>query len=190
MGRGVRVIRLERIRERLDRRDEGSLQALGLVADRLVEKRVLDHRRSVWREDLEQANVVLVELLQPELREDDHTLHLGAATERHGDDRLLDVGAAGNVNRELAALGVGDEERLAPASRRAGDPFAHLRRERLGALVRVGELPVPRRRNEELARPDVDAAAVAVEERPELAHDRLADRRHVVQPAELPGEAL
>src|SRR5439155_217028 len=113
VGRGVRVIRLERIRERLDRRDEGSLQALGLVADRLVEKRVLDHRRSVWREDLEQANV-----------------------------------------------------------------------------VRVGELPVPRRRNEELARPDVDAAAVAVEERAELTHDRLADRRHVVQPAELPGEAL
>src|SRR5439155_8433324 len=33
VGRGVRVIRLERIRERLDRRDEGSLQALGLVAD-------------------------------------------------------------------------------------------------------------------------------------------------------------
>ena len=59
-------------------------------AARLVETRVLERDRRVPGEHLDQADVVLVELVDSELRDHDHADHARADAERDGDDRLLD----------------------------------------------------------------------------------------------------
>ena len=70
-------------------------------------------------------------------------------------------------------------------------PSPILQRERLDALLGVRiDVAAPGDRDELVAVDDVDAAAVVVDEHPQLVHDRLADLAHVVQPVELAGEAL
>ena len=54
---------------------EQLLQVLGFPALRLVEPCVLERDGRVTAEHLEQTEVVLVELVDPELRDDDHADH-------------------------------------------------------------------------------------------------------------------
>jgi len=61
-------------------------------------------------EDLEQANVVLVELVEPELRDDDHADDLRAVAQRHREKRFLDLGRPGDLGAELAVRCVVDEQ--------------------------------------------------------------------------------
>ena len=62
---------------------EQRLGALGLAPLLLVEPRVLERDRRLAGEHLEQANVVLVELVQAELRDDDHAGDARPVAQRH-----------------------------------------------------------------------------------------------------------
>ena len=75
-------------------------------------------------EHLEQSQVVLVELVETELRDDDHADHAGAVVHRHGDDRLVDLRGALDLDRELAGRGVVEEQRLAGLDDPAGEALA------------------------------------------------------------------
>ena len=75
-------------------------------------------------EDLEQPNVVLVELVQAELRDDDHAHDARPVTERHRQKRLLDRIGALDLPAELAVRGVRDHDRLAELGAPAGDALA------------------------------------------------------------------
>ena len=102
-----------------------------------------------------------------------------------------DVVGPGDRDRVVALHRVVHEDRLAGLRGATGDPLADRARERLDALLRVGiDVASPGDRDEPLAVDDVDAAGVVVDEHPQLVHDRLADRAHVVQPVQLAGEAL
>src|SRR5436305_7465289 len=105
---------------------EQRLEVVGLASLGLVEARVLEGYRSVPGEHLEQPDVVLVELVDAELRDHDHADRTGAVAERYGDERLLDRVRAGNHHRVLALEGVADELRLQCRSRAAGDVLAEL----------------------------------------------------------------
>ena len=122
---------------------EQRLGALGLASLHLVEPGVLDRGRRVAGEHLEQAQVVVVELIETELRDDDHADHAGAVVHRHGDDRLLDLRGALDLDRELAGRGVVEEERLAGLDDAAGEPLADAGRGRPPPLVRSGAVSSP-----------------------------------------------
>ena len=89
------------------------------------------------REDFEEPNVVLVELSDPELREDDDTVYTRAVPERHGDHRLLDVPGARDRHGELAVERVREQERLARLRHAARDALADLAAQALGRLLAV-----------------------------------------------------
>ena len=95
-------------------------RALRLAARRLVEARVLDRDRGVAGEHLEQAHVVLVELVEPELRDRRSRRRRASrsAAARRASDSSID-GVPGNARAELAVRGVADQQRLA-ASPRSG----------------------------------------------------------------------
>ena len=59
-------------------------RALGLTPCRLVQAGVLDGHGRVSGEDFEQPDVVLVELVQAELRDDDHADDPRPVAQRHG----------------------------------------------------------------------------------------------------------
>ena len=65
---------------------------------RLVQARVLERDRGVAGEHLEQAHVVLVELVDAELRDHDDPDHARAVAERDGDERLV-IRGAGDLDR-------------------------------------------------------------------------------------------
>ena len=88
-----------RLRE-LARELEERLRALRLAALRLVEPRVLEGDRRVAGQHLEQPQVVGVELVEAELRDDDHAGHARAVLERDGEERLLDLGRADDLLAE------------------------------------------------------------------------------------------
>ena len=106
---------------------EQRLRALGLAALLLVEARVLERDRRLAREHLEQPDVVLVELVDAELRDHDRAGDARAVAQRHDGERLLELVGAGNPERELALERVRDEQRLAGLDRAARDALADLR---------------------------------------------------------------
>ena len=170
---------------------EQRLRALGLAPLRLVEARVLERDGRVAGEHLEQAQVVLVELVEAELRDDDGADHAGAVLERHGDDRLVDLGRALDLDRELALRRVREEQRLAGLDDAAGEALADAGPEDLGCgSVRRGQLALEGDRSELLAVADEDAAVVVVDQLAQLVRDRHADLANVVQAVQLAGERL
>ena len=89
-----------RLKSRSALRDlERGLGALGLESLGLVQACVLERDRGVAAQHLEQADVVLVELVDAELRDDDGADHAGAVAERDGDHRLVDVVACPGSSR-------------------------------------------------------------------------------------------
>ena len=117
------VVELDERRE-LPAELEQRRRALGLAPRRLVQARVLDCDRRVAGEHLQQPHVVLVELVQPELRDDDHADDAASVAKRHREQRLLDRVGAFDQLPELAVRGVGDDDRLAELGAAAGDSFA------------------------------------------------------------------
>ena len=95
-------------------------------------------------------------------------------------------------SRELVVGGVPDQERLAglcdPPRHAAADPRGQ-ELDRSARLVRE-QIAAERDRHQILAVAEEHAAVVVVDELPELVRDREPDPRDVVQPRELPGEAL
>ena len=144
------------------------------------------------REDLHDAQVVGVELVETELRDDEDARHPRAEAQRDGQDRLLDESRARDLLAELAVRRVADEQRLARLSDPAGDPAPDVRRadRDLRAGLGGGEVPPEGDRLELLALADEDTAVVVVDQEPELVGDRQPDLRDAVQARELPGQAL
>ena len=140
---------------------------------------------------LEQTYVVLVELILAELRDDDDSEHTGGVAQRDCDDRLGDSRGSRDLHRILAVESVRDEDTTARQGDPTRDSLSHPALEHVGRLVAVvAELAAERDRHEPVALGQVEAAVVVVDERSKLGHDRLADPGDVVQPAELPDEAL
>ena len=117
-------------------------------------------------EHLEQPQVVLVELVEAELGDDDRADDARAVVERDGEDRLLDLRGAFDLDRELALGGVAEEERLTGLDDAACDPLAHTGSQHLGrAAAGRGQLLEGDRR-QLLAVADEDAAVVVVDQEP------------------------
>jgi len=143
-------------------------------------------------EHLQQPLVVLVELLEAELRDHDHADHARAVTQRHGDQGLVDRLGAGDPERVLAVRGVADQQRLAGLGDPAGDALADLAREDVHARRRLAgrEVAAEGDRNEVVPVDHEDAAVVVIDQRAQLRRDHVADLAHVVQPVQLAAQAL
>ena len=189
-GQPADLVERRRLGE-LIREGEQRLRTLGLTALLLVEARVLECHRSLAGEHLEQAHVVLVELVGAELRDHDRAGDARAVAQRHGRKRLLELVGAGNALRELALERVRHEQRLARCDRAAGDALADLERVRVGGGADVRIVVADERdRQQVVAVAQDDTAVVVVDQQPELGRDRVADLAHVVQPVELARERL
>ena len=117
------VVEIDERRELPAELEQGR-RALGLAPRRLVEARVLDRDGRMAGEHLEQPHVVLVELVQPELRDDDDADDPGPVAKRHREQRLLDRVGALDQLPELAVRSVADDERLAELGAATGDTLA------------------------------------------------------------------
>ena len=105
---------------------EKSLRGLRLAALRLVEPRVLEGDGRVPGQHFEKPQVVGVELVEAELRDDDDAGHAQPVLERDCEERLLDLGRADDLLAELVASGVADEERVTGLGDAAGDSATDL----------------------------------------------------------------
>ena len=180
-GRGKLASELEQLR-----------RTLRLAARRLVEARILDRHGGVAREHLEQSNVVLVELVQTELRDDNHACDARAVAQRHGDERLLDRRRPGNARSELAVRGVVNEQGLPRLGAAARDTGADLRAEQLQRQRHRldDELASERDGNELLAVDDEHATVVVIDQGAQLGGDLVSDLADVVEAVELAAQAL
>ena len=171
---------------------EQCARALGLAALRLVEARVLERDGRVAGEHLEQAHVVLVELVEPELRERDDADHAGAVagaaprgtTRRSG--RCPGMNAA---NSQRAASPSRTDSPVCATRPVMPSPSLHASTSSVGRLL-AGELAAEGDRDEVLPVDDEHAAVVVIDQRAQLVRDREPDLAHVVQAVELAAQAL
>ena len=77
-------------------------------------------------EHFHQTDVVLVELVQAELRDHDDADDARSVRQRHDDLRFVDGVGAWKHPRELTVRCIGDEQRLAGLGNSAGDSLADL----------------------------------------------------------------
>ena len=165
------------------------LGALCLAPLLLVETCVLESDGRLAGEHLEQANVILVELVEAELRDHDHTGHPRAVSQRHEGERLLDLLRSRDPEPELALESVRHEQRLARLGDASGD--AHPDPLRVGVCRGVHARVVftdERDRPQLVAVSQHDTTVVVVDQEPKLGRDRLSDLLDVVEPVELPRE--
>ena len=101
-------------------------RALRLATSSFVEAGVLEGNRGVAGEHFQEANVVLVELVQAELRDHDDADDARSVRQRHDDLRFVDGVGAWKHPRELTVRCIGDEQRLAGLGNSAGDSLADL----------------------------------------------------------------
>ena len=139
---------------------------------------------------LEQADVVLVELVEAELRDHGHTDHARTEAERNVDLGLVDAVGSLHLPRQGEVRGVTDQQRLAGRRHVSGDALAELAREYLHRRLRAGECADERDRPHVLFLDDEHAAVVVVDQRAQLGRDHVADLAHVVQAVQLAAEAL
>ena len=143
-----------------------------------------------WRReagvDDEQPQVVVGELVEPELREDEDAEHLVVEHHRRQEHRFVEVvlgpgdGVRPRVGRGVAEV-LGDPVGRDPA----GDALAHRDAQLVGRLVDVlADLALHRDRDEVVADEPVDAGVVVVDELAQLGRDRLADLGDARQPAQ------
>ena len=111
-------------------------RALGLAPRGLVEAGVLERDGGVAGEHLEQADVVLVELVEAELRDHDHADDARPVGQRHDDQRLLDqrpCRGCTRANSQLAASPISSDSPVCGDAAR--DALADLAREDLERLL-------------------------------------------------------
>ena len=174
------------------REREERFRALRLAALGLVQPRVLERDGDVPGHHLEQAEIVAVELVQAELRDHDDARHALAELDRDGEERLLDLGGAGDLLAGLVTRRVPDEERLSRLRDPPGDPAADLDRQQLDGVLRQVPVEVaPERDGHEVVLvADEQAAVVVIDQEPELVRDGEPDLGDVVEARQLPREAL
>jgi len=143
-------------------------------------------------ENFHDAEIVRVELVEPELRDDDDADHPGSEAERNGEQRLLDQGRARDLLAELAVRGVAHEERLAGLGDATRDSAAHLRREHFDWRTRLRGCQIAAERDGKqlVSVAQEDSAVVVVDQETQLVGDGETDPGDVVQPGELSREAL
>ena len=160
----------------------------------LVEQpRVLERHGRRRRERLEQAEVVGVELVQPELRQHDRADHPVVEPHRDGQDRLVDLGRSLDLLRELAVVRVRGVDGLAGLGDPPGDALAHGGDQQLlGLALVLGERAHERHRVQRPARgvEQVDPAVVELHELAEVLEDRLRDVADVLEAVQLARDAL
>ena len=141
------------------------------------------------RQDLEEPLIVLVELCEPQLRQDDHTDDLVPRDHRDGDHRFEQVVVgSGDRDRELDLTSIRGQQGGLRERDVAGDPLAQLRHECGEGLGRVlGEQLAPERDREQgvaVGLEQVDPAVVVVDDRSELRRDRGCDLLDVAEHVE------
>ncbi len=171
---------------------EQSCRALRLAALCFVQPGVLERDRGVPGEHLHDAEIVLVELVESELRDDDDARRPRSEGERHDQQRLLDLHGACYLLAELTPCSVAHEERLSGVGDVPGDPVSDLDPGELDCRAGLGRGQIASKRNREqvLSVADEDSTVVVVDEEPKLVGDRQADLRDVVESGELAREAL
>ena len=171
---------------------EERFRAFGLPSLCLVQARVLERDGRMAGHHLEKPEVVGVELVEPELGDDDHACHARPVSEWDGEKRLFDVGGPRDPFAELVIRGVAHEERLALVRHPARDAAADLRGQKGDGVARLGgdEVAPERDGHEVVVLAEEHAAVVVVDQQPELVGHREPDLLDVVQPRELPREAL
>ena len=181
----------------------GDLEELTLAAELLFEgERLLaqpfgrvgvGHRLGgEARVDDEQPEVVVGELVEPELREHEDAEHLVVEDHRREQHRFVEV-VLGPGDRRGARIGrrVAEVLRDAMLGDPAGDALADGDPELVGRLVDVlADLSEHGHRDQVRADQPVDPGIVVVDQLAELAGDRLADLGHARQPAEACPELL
>jgi hypothetical protein len=139
----------------------------------------------VLRQDLEQPQVVLVEVADPELGQDDHARDLALVQQRHEDHRLLDdVRRPGHIECPRITAGIGHDERLSALCHEARDALPDAQAQPLGGLagVFVGEASESDRlERHAVLCDDVDASVVVVDD---LARLETDGRRDLLERAE------
>ena len=179
-------------RGELARQLEQRLRALRLTALRLVELGVHERDGRVAGEHLEQPDVVRRRTGRaPAWRCTITPTTLLPVPQRDGEQRLCDLRGAGDVVADAAVGRVPREERLSGLGHVAGDADAHLRREHVER--RPGsrrQLAAEGDRPQVVTLPQEHAAVVVVDQLAQLVGDRLADLRHVVEAAQLGGDAV
>ena len=181
----------------------GDLEELALAAELLLERQRLlaqplgrvgvGHR--LGREagvDDEQPQVVVGELVEPELRQDQDAQDLVVEHHRREEHRFVEVflrpgdGVSPRIGRGVAE-DLGDPVGGDPA----GDALAERDAQLVGRLVDVfADLALHRDRDELVADEAVDAGVVVVDQLAQLGRDRLADLGDARQPVQPRAELL
>ena len=142
-------------------------------------------------EHLEQAQVVLIELVEAELGDDDRADHARPVVKRHREQRFIDRFRARNRLRELALRGVARQNGLAGGHDVTRDAVADWNLEHIHRLARRrGEIPAERDRHDHVTVDDEHATVVVIDQRAQLVGDRHADLADIVQAVQLAREAL
>ena len=136
-------------------------------------------------EHLEQTQLVLVELVEAELRDDDHADHGRPVEEWDGEQRLLDPRGPSNLDAELGLRRVAREERLARLGDMTGDALADPGLQHLHRRARRDKVTPEGDRPQIVPVTDEDAAVVVIDQEPQLLGDRGADLGNVVEAAQL-----
>ena len=157
----------------LARQLEQRLGALRLPALGLVELGVDERDRRVPGQHLEEAEVVRVELVEAELREHQDPDDVGAVSQRHGEQGLLDLRRPFDVVPDAAVRRVAGQERGAGRGHVARHADADLDRQhvehrarRLGQRAAEGDGP------QVVTVAQEDAAVVVIDQQPQLVCDR------------------
>ena len=141
--------------------------------------------------DLQQAEIVCVELVAAELGDDEDPDGARPVLQRHGEQRLLDLGRTFDVLADSGVCGVARQKRLAGRRDVTRDPDSDLRDEHLeGRLRALRQLATECNGPELVSVAEKDATVVVVDQLAELIGDRRPDLGHLEQAGELARDAV
>ncbi len=169
---------------------ELELELAPLVTQPLHVRAVDEGLGRVAGEDRQRRLVVVIEAVEPVLRQDDDPVDRPVERHRHDEHRLGALCRADD-ERPRVARRVAQSDGLAVLGDPAGEPGPDRHAEQGG--VRVLDVHERALEGDGLAHPGlvvdaIDADGVVVEQAPRLRHDGLTDAGHVLQPVEPGGQ--
>ncbi len=146
----------------------------------------LEGRRRLVRQDEQKALVVLVELVEAELRKGDHPDDIAVVAHRHDEHRLVDVVGPWNVGAARVEIRVVDEKRNAVLGHPARETLPELAAKQREVDLLVGaDHALEGDRDDVASRLEhVDPGVVVVDDLAGLLDDRPADGFNAARPAE------
>ena len=154
---------------------------------------VLESHGRAGREGLQQADVLLVELADAELRQHDHADHPLAVEHGDAEQRFVEVGRSGDQDSVGVVVCVRGVPGLPGLGDMPGQPVPDLGDQGLERLPLVGGQLAAKGDREKgfaVAVQNEYSAVVVVDQLAQLGGDGAADLPHVVQPIELRREPL